>query len=372
MSDPRDGEDAGSGGDEPTGRSARLDELVARLVDGSLAPGEIDELATLEARMTSEDPEALARASALLEIEGGLRRLRAGDVSGAVVASLSARQGASLDRVMESVTRQAPDVEARWRANLETRRRAKRTRWLGVGLGLLGAAAFAWFAGDRRAPETTPAEAPTAELLDLPAPGPEAAPPRFAPALDPAAPRTPAPQPAPEPRTIFSYDFEDGQVPAGLDTAAVAPGPERGNNRFVAVGGLSRIEPNQNLIKIDPDRDGHPYAVGPGSVLGFDYFAGADTGGFVVQLFNKTQRRNFSVRMRPVPRTQWAHMTLRLSDLIGSIPPLTPPDPGDRMGAITIVGGKFPGGGLFVDNLRLLEYPAGVTPPLTGITTLTE
>ncbi len=355
--------------------SERADELLARLTDGELSSIELDELERISADAPAPERR---RAMLLLETEAGLRRGRSVDVAPAVMGAIGARRTRAVANVMGEVIR----VEARARDRWQRRhhRRGRTIARAAVATALVGALALAGVGvvrllrGSGRSDAvggatngggrtTKPSGLPQWRAAGSPEPAELVV---AGPTPPPSLPTGPAEADrggvSSEGIVLFSYDFEDGLIPAGLEAAAVTAGPPRADNRFVATGGISKWAPQTNMIAFDLQATGHSITLNDSQVLVFDYWAGLNTPTLLLQAFNSTRSQNFQFKVRDPIRGRWTRATVRLADVRRNDGSGGRPASGDLFVNLMIYGGRLPGGGLFVDNLRVVEAPAGQVP----------
>jgi len=267
-----------------------------------------------------------------------------------------------VSRVMQDVERRTAGVKAAWL----TRRPPARPGWrrrVGVGAMLLVAgSAFALMWRLSRAPSGVPVAVPTETRVMPPMPPLRL----LTPSPTDLAPGTPGVSTG-ETSELFVFDFENGATPAALRSGAVVPGPPRPGNGFVAIGGLSEWEPQANIIQIefsDIDRRLH---FSDRIVVTFDVWAGGEVGRLTVQSYNEARRHNFHLGFSQIARGRWLHVTVRLADLVANDPSKVVAIPGDVLNNFLIIGGRLPGGGLYVDNIRVVEFRQGAALPPTRV-----
>jgi hypothetical protein len=89
-------------------------------------------------------------------------------------------------------------------------------------------------------------------------------------------------------------------------------------------------------------------------VIRFDYWA-SDGDDVILQVSNKTKRRNYAATVVVTVHKAWAHAEIPVLDMTPTRPGL-PLEEGDALTKIEISGGAGPSGGPFyVDNVQVLD-----------------
>jgi hypothetical protein len=294
------------------------------------------------------DPAALRVHVTLLELETALR-------GGAV----------SPDRVeglVSAVMSRISPTPGTARPALPRSPGSRMRRLLPLGLALGATAAFALVGlsrvGPRRGRHATPPGAPASAPVET-ARVPSIAAPSAALDTDARAHR-PAPEPGDGAVTVLSFDFEDGQLPPELLAGDVGSYSCAGGSRFCALGGISLLNPREQEVQLDrPTLMHHRRTL----VVAFDYHVGADTPELTVQIRDRDKGQNYRLYLHDLRRGAWASAEARLADFVGNVRQDEPMDEGDRLGSLIIMGGAAGGGPLYVDNVRVLDYPPGRLPP---------
>jgi hypothetical protein len=171
--------------------------------------------------------------------------------------------------------------------------------------------------------------------------------------------------PAPAERVVWSYDFEDGQIPRILTTGALVAGPPREGSHFCAIGGLSPWALDRNVVALTGPSDGL-LSYNRNRVLSFDYWIGVEANHLLVQTKNRDRGQNYAVDVRNIVRGAWGRMVLRLADFQPRQFDDRAMEEGDILLDILIVGGTLAVAPLYIDNVAVIEYPGGTMPPSTG------
>lgn len=190
----------------------RAEELVLKMLDGSLSREEDAELARL-----TNDPASAAEISALLEVEAELLGQRRVDLSGPVMARIEQEQG---ERIQRAVMRKIS--QRRSAASGVVGLPARRSRfiyWINAGVAAAALIAIAiWFAWNPPQKASDPMPGIVKQIPPAP-PAPPPAPPKESPKEPPAAQNE---------IIVFSQSFDEGLPPdwicGKLETANLPPG----------------------------------------------------------------------------------------------------------------------------------------------------
>jgi hypothetical protein len=344
----------------------RVEELTLRWLDGEADPGERDELA----RLVESDAEARRLHLTLVDVEVALRRRRPVEVSAA--AAVMERIGRErADRAVWTVMSHLSSIKPVTRGPRATPARGRRGLAVGALVGLASvAAAFvglrvvqSWDTGTVEAPAARPlAEEPVVVARRADPPVAARAVPSFATA--PEAASSAGSAPAEGAIEVLAFDFESGEQPESFIDGHVVPGACGPGSQFCALGTSSEFDPGRNTVTVEQVQ--RPlFSFAPNQVLSFDYWVGGDAPHIRVQLWVRSRKENFAVHLRDIARDRWGHAEIRLTDLrtYGSRRGLTE---GDGIGNIMLTAGRLGGAPFYVDNLRVMAYPARTALPVTS------
>jgi hypothetical protein len=156
-------------------------------------------------------------------------------------------------------------------------------------------------------------------------------------------------------RDVVNFDFESGAAELLYD-GVVRPAPSRPGSLFAAAGTRNRYDPETNVVSFR--RPGGPlFAWDSDAVISFDYWVDAEATGVVVMAWNSTQGQNFGTAIRDVTTEAWSHISVRLGDLRPYTDHRRPGQPGDDVRSVSVLGGVWERGVLFVDNFRISKPP---------------
>jgi hypothetical protein len=177
-----------------------------------------------------------------------------------------------------------------------------------------------------------------------------------------APPPTPAaPPPGSDVVTVFSLDFEDGQKNVGIDKGYPAQGPPRPGNRFALVGEFGSSESSPNVAKVSRYTPAM-FHYSDTHVIAFDYWIGADAKDISILAWNPDRAQNFKYWLTSPVRETWGHAEIRVADMFPEIDPKRPIQDGDRICNLYIRAGRIIRKPLFIDNIKVLDYPPGAVP----------
>jgi hypothetical protein len=326
---------------------SRVDELTVRLLDGEATAEEVAELE----RLVAEDAGARRAALRLHQVEAALRGERRGiDVAAAVMEQIGRARS---ERVVRGVMKQVAAAQPPWRQAAGAAPGSRRRRWLwpaaAAAVVLLGGAASAALLLLRpRAPH--PAGESARGAGDIHRGGERASLPP--PALLPGSAAT-AGAGARESVVLFSFDFEDGELPADFIDGHVVASPCPAGSRQCLQGTISPYLGRVHTVTVE--RVNPPLLVyAPGQVLSFDYWVGGDARKIIVQGWSKVRRQNYGAELGDLVREGWGRAELPVSELVGYRDGERL-QPGQPVSNIVIKAGKVGGKPFYVDNLRLVQ-----------------
>jgi ferric-dicitrate binding protein FerR (iron transport regulator) len=155
----------------------------------------------------------------------------------------------------------------------------------------------------------------------------------------------------PREEVLLSLDFEDGKLPAGVETGAVERGPA---NRLCLAGvdaqGTSKvfIGPPAGLFHYQGDE-----------VLAFDYWVDGSAAGVNLNVWNRTQKVSHEAAVPKLALSRWTRVTFKLSDM-GD--PAARLKEGDLVANLYVQGtGGPPSRRFYIDNVQF-SRPWSIRP----------
>ncbi len=166
-----------------------------------------------------------------------------------------------------------------------------------------------------------------------------------------------------EPVVVVAYDFEADALDAALDEGQLVRGSPCPGKGLCVVGTLSPPSARRadwRVLLSRRDSGGFLFSYNERQVLTFDYWVGAESEWINVKLWNRDRRDYHSIYLYEVLHERWGRATVRLSDLRPSL------DNGDAVSSLFVLAGVPGGGPLYIDNIRVAEWPAGPLPESAG------
>jgi hypothetical protein len=320
----------------------RVEELTAAWLDGLASQAEQQELEGLIAA----EPQARQIHLSLVDLEVVLRGAR--PPSAVVDEVMNQIEGQRTERAVRQVMQHVSSLTPVSRG---PRARPRTVRpWmaaLGVALATVALAAGLWWRA-RPAPVATRPVARPVTAFGISTQG---------------APSEPSKSQPVKPSEVLGFDFEAGALPPiFIDGALVSQECARDSRRCVRGTG-NRYDPRRNTVTVE--RPAPPLLrFAPNQVLSFDYRAGSDGPPLRVQMWVPERHRNFSAVLPAMEHDRWAHVELRLGDLVSHRARRLAT--GDEISNIMITAGRRDGTPFFVDNLRVTAYPERLSLPETS------
>lgn len=171
-------------------------------------------------------------------------------------------------------------------------------------------------------------------------------------------PTPPTPPSVPDVATVFSLDFEDGQVSPAIKMGYPEPGPPRDGNRFALVGELG-----DSTYWVKVDREPPPlFHYSDTQVIAFDYWIGADARDISIVCWHGQRKATFRYWLTSPVHEAWGHAEIRVADMVPVKGPRVALQEGDPIDNLYIRAGNSFGKPLVIDNIKVLDYPPGAVP----------
>ena len=159
--------------------------------------------------------------------------------------------------------------------------------------------------------------------------------------------------------TLFKADFEDGRLPKNCEAAGVEKGPDRAGNRYCAAGARNPGASCGGQVRWGDEGGKGLFAYADDLVLSVDLWVDSTVRTIDIHAWMRTQQLTFGTTLWDLPREQWVHLVIPLSDFgRPDQDRIIHPKPGELAGTFWIQAGQV-GGRLYLDNVEIVRVRPG-------------